>query len=166
MCCKAGEQYVEEKLLRPFGFALDAGPVVSQNNRLREDAAYVEVLLREMVENLDQGDDDLADFRRRIFGTAQYLKSKLAELEPLPEGEKCKRCGGYGKARALDGELQSSNYVCPKCHGTGKKPLPETCEHDWFIPTSIGVPATSGVRLEVCRRCEATRAISTERTAR
>jgi hypothetical protein len=81
-CCKAGEEYVEEKLLRPFGFTLDAGPVVRENSVLREDAHYVEVLLREMVKNIDEGDDDLLRFRRRIFGTAQYLKSKLADQTP------------------------------------------------------------------------------------
>jgi hypothetical protein len=48
------------------------------------------------------------------------------------------------------------------------QPLPEgeKCEHDWFIPQSLGTPATVGVPLEVCRRCEATRPISTERNGR
>lgn len=117
MCCKAGEQYVEEKLLRPFGFTLDAGPVVRENNRLREDAHYVEVLLREMVENLDEGDDDLDRFRRRIFGTAQYLKSKLAEhpssWEPLREklnGEIAHlRELGAGERREVDRAVSGSS---------------------------------------------------------
>jgi predicted RNA-binding Zn-ribbon protein involved in translation (DUF1610 family) len=54
---------------------------------------------------------------------AERLYSALQAI-PIPEQpkSKCGRCGGYGKARAHKGEPQSPNYVCPDCHGTGKKP--------------------------------------------
>jgi len=35
------------------------------------------------------------------------------------------------------------------------------CKHDWFVPPTIGVPASSGIRQEICRSCEAARPIGT-----
>ncbi|HYQ13095.1 MAG TPA: hypothetical protein VEP94_06590 [Solirubrobacterales bacterium] len=48
MCCKAGEQFVDEKLLRPFGFTLDAGPVVRANRNLVDALEWIEVETQEM----------------------------------------------------------------------------------------------------------------------
>lgn len=47
MCCKAGEQFVDEKLLRPFGFTLDPGPVVRSNRNLVDALEWIEVETRE-----------------------------------------------------------------------------------------------------------------------
>lgn len=38
-----------------------------------------------------------------------------------PEQEDCERCGGYGKAKAREGDPGSLRYICEDCNGTGKK---------------------------------------------
>jgi hypothetical protein len=38
--------------------------------------------------------------------------------------EPCERCGGYGKARAREGDPGSRKYICEDCGGTGKWPGP------------------------------------------
>jgi hypothetical protein len=51
-----------------------------------------------------------------------WLEQFAPAAQPLPEGEKCERCGGRGFnfGAEPDGMLR-----CEACNGTGRKPLPE-----------------------------------------
>jgi len=69
MCCKAGEQFVDEKLLRPFGFTLDAGPVVRANRNLIDALEWIEA---------ETGEQHVRDAARRAVDAA-------ASTQPVSE---------------------------------------------------------------------------------
>lgn len=111
MCCKAGEQFVDEKLLRPFGFTLDSGPVVRTNRNLIDALEWIEA---------ETGDQHVRDAARRAVDAASTQpvseapgnsgegtdRERADRLEvECAELEDANRCLTKLRDRALEGKV-------------------------------------------------------------
>jgi len=76
MSCQAGVDLVEHALLRPYGYSLDAGRVISENRLLRDDLECAQVRIASALEYLDRGDID--DLRRELAGALKLIDRSQA----------------------------------------------------------------------------------------
>lgn len=55
--------------------------------------------------------------------TARMVILSRRDIRPAPQpvSDQCENCGGRGRVRSGDG---LSEFTCPVCKGTGKKPKP------------------------------------------
>jgi len=95
MCCKAGEQFVDEKLLRPFGFTLDPGPVVRANRNLVDALEWIEA---------ETGEQHTRDAARRAVDAAS--------TQPESPGNYCDQCE---KPKAEVANLLEGESLCAPC---------------------------------------------------
>jgi len=71
MTCQAGVDLVEHALLRPYGYSLDAGRVISDNRLLRDDLDCAQARIAGALEYLDRGDID--ELRRELNSALKLI---------------------------------------------------------------------------------------------
>lgn len=65
---------------------------------------------------------NLAQLTDEAVLTRAGVDPATGEILLPPPGERCDRCGGYGRVAGLFGHNASDAVACPTCHGSGKAP--------------------------------------------
>ncbi len=81
MCCRAGEEFVDRRLLRPFGYTLEPGPVVRSNRNLADGLEQIELQLDELAGRHRDGTLSFEETLRTLQRLSSYSR-RLRENNP------------------------------------------------------------------------------------
>jgi hypothetical protein len=82
MCCKAGDDLVEHGLLRPFGYSLRPGRVVSENRNLRDIMETYEIELACDAQELHDRPEHADQIADRLARLSQRMREALRVTSP------------------------------------------------------------------------------------
>lgn len=81
MCCRAGEEFVDRNLLRPFGYTLEPGPVVRSNHNLADGLEQIELQLDDLRDRWRSGSVTFEEMLRTLERLSSYSR-RLRENNP------------------------------------------------------------------------------------
>src|ERR1700729_2239688 len=74
MCCRAGEEFVDRELLRPFGYTLEPGPVGRSNHNLADGLEQMEGQLDELAGRHRDGTLSFEELLRTLERLSSYSR--------------------------------------------------------------------------------------------
>lgn len=81
MCCKAGEDLVEHGLLRPFGYSLEPGRVMTAYRLLKDTLESVEAHVAGEAQELHDGRTDAERSADALAQISEYIRRQVAKAD-------------------------------------------------------------------------------------